>query len=183
MRRVVPILPAVLLPFVSLTACFDGGGAFPPAEPPGALAPTPQVRVGFPPGGLVDAIVVDTVERLPLRAADLVVPGGPIIPAASIDIDSSPRFAAGQRVAADPWRSTLSGSSGPTLSMIQNEGAGAAYQSRQQLLATVSSATIPLPDPVAYRRDWARYRIRLTFGTPPGEVETRLFPAPEPPSR
>jgi hypothetical protein len=53
--------------------------------------------------------------------------------------------------------------------------------SREQLLATVSSAEIALPDPVVYRRDWRRYRIRLTFGTPPGEVETREIPAPEPP--
>jgi hypothetical protein len=59
--------------------------------------------------------------------------------------------------------------------------AGAALNSQQQLLATVSTAEIALPDPVAYRRDWARYRIRLTFGTPPGEVETRLLPAPPPP--
>ncbi len=171
-----------VLPLLSLAACFDGG-VLPPAEPPGALATAPQVHVGFPPGGLVDAIVVDAVERLPLRAAELLAPGGPITPASSIDTDATPRFASGQRVSADPWRSTLSGSSGPTLSMIQNEGAGAAYQSRQQLLATVSSATIPLPDPVAYRRDWQRYRIRLIFGNPPGDSETRLLPAPQPPPR
>jgi hypothetical protein len=59
--------------------------------------------------------------------------------------------------------------------------AGAALYSQQQLLATVSTAEIALPDPVAYRRDWARYRIRLVFGTPPGEVETREIAAPEPP--
>ena len=173
------------LPFVSLlvlAACFDGGVLL-PAEPPGAPTAAPQVHVGFAPGGLADAIVVDAVERLPLRAADLISPGGPITPASSIDTDATPRFAAGQRVAADPWRSTLSGSSGPTLSMIQNEGAGAAYQSRQQLLATVSNATIVLPDPVAYRRDWQRYRVRLVFGNPPGDSETRLLPAPGPPPR
>ena len=59
--------------------------------------------------------------------------------------------------------------------------AGAALQGEQQLLATVSTAEIALPDPVAYRRDWRRYRIRLTFGTPPGEIETREIAAPEPP--
>ena len=36
----------------------------------------------------------------------------------------------------------------------------------------VSRADIPLPDPVAYRRDWRDWRVRLTFGTPPGELET-----------
>ena len=45
----------------------------------------------------------------------------------------------------------------------------------------VSNASIPLPDPVAYGRDWRSYRIRLSFGDPPGEVETRELDAPEPP--
>jgi hypothetical protein len=45
----------------------------------------------------------------------------------------------------------------------------------------VSTADIPLPDPVAYRRDWRKYRIRLTFGTLPGEIETHEIAAPEPP--
>ena len=59
--------------------------------------------------------------------------------------------------------------------------AGAALRGRQQLLATVSTAEIALSDPVAYRRDWRRYRIRLTFGTPPSKIETREIAAPEPP--
>jgi len=62
-----------------------------------------------------------------------------------------------------------------------NAQIGAALQGEVQLLATVSTAEIPLPDPVAYRRDWTNYRIRLTFGTPPGDVETREIAAPEPP--
>jgi hypothetical protein len=44
----------------------------------------------------------------------------------------------------------------------------------------VSSASIRLPDPVAYRRDWQGYRIRLRFGGPP-QVETREVAAPAPP--
>jgi hypothetical protein len=177
MRRVLPASLAALLPLLLVVGC-DGGFGLPPG--PADLAPAPQVRVSFPPGGLADTIVVEAIDRLPLRAAELIAPGGSITRAAGIDTDSSPRFASGQRVAADPWRSTLSGSSGPTASMTQNAGAGAAYQSQQQLLATVSSADIPLPDPVAYRRDWAHYRIRLTFGTPP-DAETREFAAPQPP--
>ena len=51
----------------------------------------------------------------------------------------------------------------------------------QQLLAMVSRADIPLPDPVAYRRDWRNWRIRLGFGTPPEELQTFEIPAPEPP--
>jgi len=44
-----------------------------------------------------------------------------------------------------------------------------------------SSASIPLPDPVEYRQDWRNYRIRLSFGDAPDEVETREVDAPEPP--
>jgi len=46
---------------------------------------------------------------------------------------------------------------------------------------TVSRAEIALPDPVAYRRDWTRYRLRLTFGSPPGQSEIREIAAPQPP--
>ena len=42
-------------------------------------------------------------------------------------------------------------------------------------------ASISLPDPVEYLRDWRSYRIRLSFGDPPGETETREVAGPEPP--
>ena len=54
-------------------------------------------------------------------------------------------------------------------------------RSQVQLLANLSQAEIPLPDPIAYRRDWPNYRVRLTFGTPPGAIEAREIAAPEPP--
>ena len=50
----------------------------------------------------------------------------------------------------------------------------------EQFAQLLSTAEIALPDPVAYRRDWTQYRIRLTFGTPPGGVETSEIAAPEP---
>ena len=58
---------------------------------------------------------------------------------------------------------------------------GTAPLTQTRLLAIVSNATIQLPDPVAYRRDWRQYRIRLRFGDPP-QVETREIAAPAPPS-
>jgi hypothetical protein len=57
---------------------------------------------------------------------------------------------------------------------------GAAAGTQTRLLAIVSSATIPLPDPVAYRHAWQKYRIRLRFGDPP-EAESREIAGPEPP--
>src|SRR5260370_4078510 len=92
-----------------------------------------------------------------------------------------PGFAGGKRLGGVRGRRNLSGGGSPPAAMMKSATAGAASQSQQQLLATVSSADIPLPDPVAYRRDWTRYRVRLTFGTPPGEIETREFAAPQPP--
>ena len=56
----------------------------------------------------------------------------------------------------------------------------AAPQSQTRLLAIVSTASIPVPDPVAYRRDWQKFRIRLHFGSPP-QLETREIAAPAPP--
>ena len=58
---------------------------------------------------------------------------------------------------------------------------GGAPQQRAAFLAMISTASIPLPDPVEYRRDWRSYRVRLSFGDAPGEVETREVDAPEPP--
>ena len=58
---------ARLLILVFLAACGDSG--LPPL-------PTDQVRVRFPPGGVVDTIQVDAIDRLPLRSVELIAPDG-----------------------------------------------------------------------------------------------------------
>ena len=80
----------VLLPLVILGACAAGDSAPPP---PGASA---QLQVGFPSGGLADTITINVIDRLPLRAAELVAPEGGTSPADWINVDASPRVAAGQ---------------------------------------------------------------------------------------
>ena len=167
MRRFMPVLPLLIL-----VAC-DGG--LPPPS-----SPTSQLQVGFPPHGIADTIVVDAIDPLPLRAAELVAPDGKVTPAGYIDVTASPRYATGQWNAANRWPNSLAVGAPPAL-IAANTPGGAALQSREQLLATVSTADIALPDPVAYRRNWQHYRIRLSFGTPPGAVETRLIAAPQPP--
>ena len=174
MRRLLPALPLLL------AAC-DGGALFPPTAPPPAPGLTAELRLGFPAGGVADTIVVDTVDRLPLRAAELIAPDGAITPAAYVDAAASPGFASGQRTVGNPWQNSIAGERAIPALAVQNTQASAALESREQILATVSTADIPLPDPVVYRRGWARYRIRLTFGTPP-DTEVRLLPAPAPPS-
>jgi hypothetical protein len=167
MRRVLPLL----LPLVLIAGC-DGGDAPLPSE---------QVRAGFPQGGVADTIAIDAIDPLPLRAAELVAANGATTPASNIDVTASPSFATGQWAAGDPWPNSLGGGGAAAQLAMPNVQAGAAVQGRTQLLATVSKAEIALSDPVAYRRDWPKYRIRLTFGTPPGETETREIAAPEPP--
>ena len=175
MRRVVGVPLAILLSLCLITGCAGGG-----APAPAPLGPTEELRADFPKGGVADTIRVDAIERLPLRAAVLVAPDGTVIAASTIDVADSPRFATGQWTAGDPWRNALSGGGPAATLTMPYPAAGAALQGQQQLLATVSTAEIALPDPVAYRRDWGKYRIRLTFGTTPGEVETREIPAPAP---
>lgn len=155
-----------------------GCGGGPPPAPSGTTA---QLRAGFPARGIADTIVVDAIERLPLRAAELVAPNGTTTAASYIDVAASPRLATGQWNAGNPWQNALYGGSSAAALAMPHVEPGAALQSNEQLLATASTADIPLPDAVAYRRDWAHYRIRLSFGTPPGEVETRELAAPEPP--
>ena len=169
MRRVLP----VLLPLVLLAGC-DG---VPPPSPTGETA---QLRVGFPPHGVVDTIVVNAIERLPLRTAELVAPDGTATPAASITSDAAANRAAGQWDATHQWHDPVTGDSAFAALTMPHIEAGAAMRSQGQLLAIVSTADIALPDPVAYRRDWQHYRVRLSFGTPPAG-ETREIAAPQPP--
>jgi hypothetical protein len=175
MHRVV----AVLLPLIVLAAC-GGGAPSPEAAPAGAPTASAQVRASFPPHGIVDTIALSAVDRLPLREAVLLAPDGRTTPATYLNTNAAPSNETGQR-AAQFWQNAVTGNN-TLAALTQNAGAGAAPDARTQLLAIASTADIPLSDPVAYRRDWRHYRIRLTFGTPPGEVESEEIAAPAPPA-
>jgi hypothetical protein len=169
MRR----LCALLVPALLLAGCFGPDG------PP--VAPVASIHAGFPPGGLADVIRIDTVERLPLRSAELVAPDGALTPASLVDTVDKPSFNTGQTVANDPWKTGIAGPVVRGSPAIGAVGTGTALRSQAQILTMESTASIPLSDPVAYRRDWQHYRLRLGFGVPPGAVETREIAAPEPP--
>jgi hypothetical protein len=154
-----------LLTVIVLAACAESG--LPPLA-------TDQIRVRFPPGGVVDVIEVDAVDRLPLRQAELVAPDGQTTPASYLNVNGSPGVAFNQEFVNNPYAGNAFGTIPPGLTP-------GAPQQRVAVLAMVSTASIPLPDPVEYRRDWRGYRIRLGFGDPPGAVQTRELPAPEPP--
>jgi hypothetical protein len=140
--------------------------------------PSDQVRVRFPPNGLVDVIEIDAVDRLPLRTAELVAPDGQATPAYYLHVNSAPGVLFYQRTVDTPYEGDIFGIS--PLAPAPAELTGAP-QGDARLLAMASTASIRLPDEVEYRRDWRSYRIFLSFGDLAGEVERRVLPAPEPP--
>lgn len=167
---------AIVLGLVFLAGCAEAVGEAPPT--PAASA---SLAAGFPPGGLADAIRVDTTERLPLHSAELIAPDGTATPSGPIDVQDSPGFAPDQSAVNDPWRTGIAERVGGGTTALGSGLPGAALRSRVRVLAIVSSASIPLPDPQAYRKDWQHYHLRLAFGIPPGETQTREIAAPEPP--
>ena len=167
MRRFWTILPCLVL----LGACADA--------PPPVAAPAPGVTASFPPGGLVNVIQVHALDPLPLRTAELIAPDGSTTPASSIDVDANPTVLAGQQAFRDPWRTSSIGPNG--LNPMPDATIDPSVYSQHQLLMTVSTAQLALPDPVAYRRDWQTYKIRLGFAGGGHQLDTREIPAPEPP--
>jgi hypothetical protein len=157
----------ILISLLLVAAC-EGSGPAP--------LPVDQVRASFPPHGISDVIVIDATNALALHAAMLIAPDGSTVPADGIDVNARPRSQYGLAAAADPTHGGIGDlvqSGPPLIPSIHSEG---------QLLTTISRSSITLPDPVAYRRDWQRYRVRLDFGVPPGAVETQEIAAPEPPA-
>jgi len=150
--------------------------------PESGLAPLPsdQVRARFPPGGVVNSIEIDAIDRLPLRTAELVSPDGRATPASYLHVNPSPSVTSYQRQIDTPYEGNLSGIGNVTPVPAVVTGAP---QGDAQLLAMVSTASIPVPDEIEYRRDWRSYRIFLSFGDLAGEVERRVLPAPEPPPK
>ena len=161
-----------ILTFILVAACADDG--LPPL-------PDDQIRVRFPAGGVVDVIEVDAVNRLPLRKAELIAPDGLATPASYLNVKPSPSVTTYQVLPNAPYAGGVFGTGNIGAGSALSDLTGGASQQRATFLAMVSNASIPLPDPVEYRRDWQSYRIRLSFGDPPGEIETQEVAAPAPP--
>jgi hypothetical protein len=160
------------LTILVVAACADGG------PPPSTVG---QVRLRFRAGGVVDVIEIDAVNRLPLRKAELIAPDGQATPASYLNVNGSPITTSYQAMPNGPFAGDAFGVGNLSTGVPLPGLTGGASQQRAVLLAMVSSASILLPDPVEYRRDWHNYRLRLSFGDAPGEVETRDVDAPQPP--
>jgi hypothetical protein len=162
---------ACLLLVVLLAAC---GGTGP------AAVPINQITASFPPGGIANQIEITAIDRLPLRGAELVAPDGHTTPALSITANPAPTTTFSQEFASGVGNGPGYGVSSIGSNALNPNIVGAAPTTQTKLFAIESTASIQLPDPVAYRRDWQHYRIRLTLGTPP-DVETLEIAAPAPP--
>ena len=167
----------IILSLLALAACADG--------PPPATGPQPGVRASFPPGGVVNVIRVDALDTAPLRTAELIAPDGSKTSARSVDVEANPAALGGQSARGDPWRSSMLGANDldPRSNQLPTIGGGdSVFRSQTRLLLTEATADIPLPDPVAYRENWANYKIRLGFGAAGSQLDFREIAAPQPPS-
>ena len=167
MRRLSLLLALLFVP----AACADA---------PQTALPQQGAWASFPPGGVVNVIRVDARDTLPLRTVELVAPDGAAIPASSLDVDKTPERNGGQSTVNDPWRSSMFASTNG-IPIVPSTQLDPTVRSQNTLLLMVSTADIPVPDPVAYRRDWQKYHIRLGFGAGGDAVDTREIPAPQPP--
>jgi hypothetical protein len=165
----------LLVPWVMLIAGCDAIGTGGPTP-----LPTPHVTVAFPPGSVVNVIKIDVLDNLPLRAAELVAPDGAVTPASWLNVNRKIEANGGQAAIASPWQTSAAfGDSAPTI-FGNGQIDSARFFTHDELLLMSADADITLPDPVAYRRDWQKYHVRLTFGAP-GGPDIRDIPAPQPP--
>ena len=145
--------------------------------------PVMHVEAGFPKFGIANVIVVDAVDRLPLTDATLLAPDGRTSPASDIEVRNSPVTGSQRLLGSGAFSGEVfATAASPTPNTGTPEFLGGAPQSTSRLLAAMSTASLPISDPVGYARNWRQYKIRLTFGRPPGEVETRVIAAPAPPA-
>ena len=162
---------ALILLALLLAGCGEGG--LPPL-------PVMHVDASFPKGGLANVIVVDAVDRLALTGAVLVAPDGRRTAASDIDVAAQPSTGSQRLLGSASFGGEVFGT--PTAPGIGSPRfLGGAPQASGRLLAVVSTASVPVADPVGYARDWPGYKLRLTFGRPPGATEEREIAAPAPP--
>jgi hypothetical protein len=162
---------ALLLPLLG------GCGDAPPSVYSGQQPFTAVAR--FVPGGEVTVIEVTVNDRQPLRAAELVGPGGAVISAESIDAKEPVTY---QPPFAD--QSFVGGPSTVPSMTLPFGGFGAFVAPGSQTITTEqlhSTAQIRLDEPLTYARDWRLWQVRLRIGDPPNAKVVTL-PAPQPPA-
>jgi hypothetical protein len=139
----------------------------------------------FAPGGEVSVVTVSVLDRRPLRSAELVGPGGVIVPAASIDTDSSSEQdrVFSPAIAGGGLLGTGGGFGFGTGGGVPMPLTGAEAQFNQQDISGQlhSVALLRLPDPLGYRLEWQQWQVRVHIGDPP-HASVITLPAPQPPA-
>jgi hypothetical protein len=130
------------------------------ADEPWRGAPAESVSARFE--GLSDVVVVNVVDRLPLRSAALVAPDGERVPAYSLDVSSSPVVAPSQE------------------NIIFMASPGVPRQvTRNNVMS--STALIQLPDPTRYAIGWHDWHVELRIGDAGDAGRDVVLDAPKPP--
>jgi hypothetical protein len=194
-RRRYVFAGVVLSGALALAACGLAGD-----EPQSSGQAPDTVVARIVPGGEVSVIEVSVNDRRPLRSAELVGPGGVIVPADSIDAGSAPSLqdqifqkSAPERPFAPPPNEPGSGNSGGLgigggggfgmgatipMPLTGAEGDGGRPIDPGQVH---SSALLRLPDPLGYRLEWQQWQVRVQVGDPPN-ANVVVLPAPQPPA-
>ena len=149
-RRALALMLGFSLPLIA--ACAE--------DAPWGGAPSESVSARFE--GLSDVIVVNVVDRLPLRSATLVAADGERVPAYSLDVTSSPVMVPSQEAA------------------IFMASPGVPRQvTRIGVMSSV--ALIQLPDPTRYAIGWHDWHVELRIGEPGSAGRDVTLAAPKPP--
>jgi hypothetical protein len=161
---------------ILISALLTAGCAAQQGEAPAASAGSYQLSAAFADGGDQLIRVVVTGEK-PAAAIELVSPAGQVARAERIE-----RTRISQRQAGQPAISMGVGVFGGSSSGVGTAvgigvplGGGGNEQGQS---FTRSEADLPVGDMAAYRADWQRWQIRVSFDGPPRQIMT---PAPRPP--
>jgi hypothetical protein len=159
---------AALLLVLGLAGC---------AAPPERRSDVPdfgEVKALFALGQDVQVINVRALDRLPISAAVLVLPGGDRIPAYSIDQQKNPSLSDHTRLGAPAGDAFGIGAGVPLLA-----GPGMPESTTVLIGQIASTALIRVPDMGEYREAWPQAKIEIHMGFPP-EERVEFLPAPQP---
>jgi hypothetical protein len=135
----------------------------------------PPTHAEFVPNGNLIEVVVN--DPRPVHSVQLISPDGKVIEAKTINTERTiaPAYSPGPSLGLGVGGFNGSGSSG----FGSGVGIGLPLGGSQPTTSeSVSTATISLPDPAGYRREWQRYRIEVQIGAPPSTLTLNAPPPP-----
>ena len=179
------LLSFTVLAVLGLAACTEGGAPPQPSITVGFGSETVAARLGAP------VIEVKAAHPQTLVTAELVGPDGNVVAAAPGQLE--PQWPAGYpfgpSVGVGVYRGTSSGGRGSGGS-VSGGGVGVEVPIGGRGYATVpegdlvrSRAHVLVQDMEAYRRQWERAKVRLTFNNAAGDRTVAELPAPAPGGR